>query len=69
MPMDLCDEQGVREELTLWKSMTLFLKYPEIKNSPNRQRHEYSFVRLIEKVWKGFSSQVNLDSRDKAVPD
>jgi hypothetical protein len=54
MPPDLSNEQGVREELTLWKAIGLCLKYPEIKNSPNRERHEYSFIRLVEKFGKDF---------------
>lgn len=53
IPPDLSDSEPT-EELTLWKAMQLCMKYPEIKNSQNRQRHEYSFVRLIEKLGKGF---------------
>ena len=54
MPTDLSNDEPVRDELTLWKAMELFLKYPEIRNSPNRERHEYSFVRLVEKFGKDF---------------
>ncbi|MBI5249919.1 MAG: tyrosine-type recombinase/integrase [Desulfomonile tiedjei] len=49
MPPDLCDEHVAKDELTLWRAIGLCLKYPEVKNSPNRQRHEYSFARLVEK--------------------
>jgi integrase len=54
IPSDLCDDHGRRDELTLWKAIQLCLKYPDLKNSPNRQRHEYSFTRLVEKWGKDF---------------
>jgi integrase len=53
MPADLSDNQPTGE-LSLWKAMELCMKYPEIKNSQNKKRHEYSFVRLIEKLGKDF---------------
>ncbi len=40
MPLDLFDNQPT-EELTLWKAIELCMKYPEIRNSQNRKRHEY----------------------------
>ncbi len=53
MPSDLSDNQPTGE-LTLWKAMELCMKYPEIRNSQNKKRHEYSFIRLIEKLGKEF---------------
>jgi integrase len=53
MPPDLCGDQPA-EELTLWRAMELCMKYPEIRNSPNKKRHEYSFIRLVEKLGKDF---------------
>ncbi len=53
-PPDLATEELVSEELTLWRGIELFLKYPEIKNSSNRQRHEYSLAHLVEKWGKNF---------------
>jgi integrase len=54
MPQDLFDGHLAPDELTLWKAVGLCLKYPEVKNSSNRQRHEYSFLRLVEKWGKDF---------------
>jgi len=54
LPPDLGTEELVSEELTLWKGIQLFLKYPEIKNSSNRERHEYSLAHLVEKWGKEF---------------
>ncbi|MBI5249460.1 MAG: site-specific integrase [Desulfomonile tiedjei] len=54
LPPDLGTEEKVEEELTLWKGIELCLKYPEIKNTPNRERLEYSFAHLVEKWGKDF---------------
>jgi len=54
LPPDLGTDEKVAEELTLWKAMELCLKYPEIKNTPNRERLEYSFAHLVEKWGKDF---------------
>jgi integrase len=53
IPADLSDNQPTGE-LTLWKAIALCLKYPEVKSSPNRRRHEYSFLRLVEKWGRDF---------------
>lgn len=45
-------EPEIRDELTLWKAMELCLKYPEVKNSPNRPRMKQCFVNLAEKLGK-----------------
>lgn len=54
LPPDLGTEEKVIEELTLWRAMELCLKYPEIKNTQNRERLEYSFAHLVEKWGKDF---------------
>ena len=40
IPRDLADEHSEQETLTLWRAVELCLMYPEVKNSPNRVRHE-----------------------------
>lgn len=54
LPPDLGTEEKVTEELTLWKAMELCLKYPEIRNTPNRERLEYSFAHLVDEWGKDF---------------
>lgn len=54
LPPDLGTEEKVAEELTLWKAIELCLKYPDVRNSTNRERHEQAFVRLVEKWGKDF---------------
>ena len=39
-------------ELTLWKAAEIFLKYPEIRNSPTRWRDQCSLVHLVAKLGK-----------------
>ncbi len=48
IPSDLSGEQSVREELTLWRAVELCLKYPDVRNSQNRERMEQHFARLVE---------------------
>jgi integrase len=52
VPCDLSGEQPEREELTLWRAVELFLKYPEISNSSTRERHEQAFVHIVEHFGK-----------------
>lgn len=44
----------VQEELTLWRAMQLCLKYPDVRNSANRDRHEQAFIHLVEKWGKEY---------------
>ncbi len=53
-PADLGTEEKILEELTLWKAIELCLKYPDVRNSQNRERHEQSFVHWVEKWGKDF---------------
>ena len=50
----LGSEELVSEELTLWKAIELCLKYPGVRNSSNRERHEQSFLHIVEKWGKDF---------------
>lgn len=54
LPPDLGLAEPIQDELTLWKAMELCLKYPDVRNSTNRERHEQAFVRLVEKMGKDF---------------
>jgi integrase len=46
--------EPAREELTLWKAIEMCLRYPDVRNSNNRERHEQAFVHLVEKWGKDF---------------
>ena len=39
---------GVQEEMTLWKAIDLFLNYPGIKDSRERERYVYAFIPLVK---------------------
>jgi integrase len=54
LPPDLGSGESIENALTLWKAMELCLKYPDVRNSTNRERHEQAFVHLIEKWGKDF---------------
>jgi integrase len=54
LPSDLGLAEPIQDELTLWKAMELCLKYPDVRNSANRERHEQAFVRLVDKWGKDF---------------
>ena len=43
-----------REDLTLWKAIQLCLMDPEVKESANRERHEYCFPHIVEHWGKDF---------------
>jgi integrase len=47
IPSDLGSEEAVQEELTLWKAAEIFLKYPEIKDSRERERYQQCLAHLI----------------------
>ena len=40
--------QGPAEELTLWRAIQLFLKYPDVRESATRLRHEITLNHLTE---------------------
>jgi integrase len=54
MPPGLLLQENVKDELTLWKAVTLFLKHPEIKDSYTRERHEHGLAHVIEKWGREF---------------
>lgn len=47
-------EPETKEKLTFWKAIELFLMYPEIKNSPNRERHIAALGNVIEEFGKDY---------------
>lgn len=36
------------DELTLWKAIELTLKYPDVRNNPNRERMQQAFTHVVE---------------------
>ena len=52
IPTDLGKEELVAGDLTLWKAIELCLKYPRVRNSSNRERHEQSFLHIVEQFGK-----------------
>jgi integrase len=54
MPPGLLLQEELTVVLTLWDSVTLFLKHPEIKGSAVRERHEYCLTHLVEHWGKDF---------------
>ena len=47
MPSDLWKEDPAPNELTLWRGVRLFLTYPGIAESPNRERYQQSFTHMV----------------------
>ena len=47
IPPDLLGEDPALEALTLWKATELCLRYPEIRDSSNRERMEQCFVHVV----------------------
>jgi integrase len=54
LPVELGGDRMPKEELTLWRAMELCLKYPGVKDSANRGRHEQAFLHVVEKWGKDF---------------
>lgn len=52
LPVDLAPAELVREELTLWKGIEIFLNYPEIKQSAEKERYVMCFTHLVEHFGK-----------------
>lgn len=52
IPSGLVLEEGVRKELTLWKSIELCLTYPDVRTSENRERLTQCFLHLAERFGK-----------------
>lgn len=50
LPAGLIMHEEVKSELTLWDAIIMFLKHPEIKDTPNRERHEYCLAHIVEKI-------------------
>lgn len=52
LPQDLAPQEPVRDELTLWKAIEIFLNYPEIKQSSEMDRYISCFTHLVEHFGK-----------------
>ncbi len=52
MPIDLGDTQPVREELTLWRAVEIFLNYPGIRESKTKERYIYALKHLVGHLGK-----------------
>ncbi len=52
IPADLLTDAPVRTELTLWNGIELCLKAPEVKTSSMNERHQQSFIHLVERWGK-----------------
>jgi len=55
LPEEFDGERTPKAQLTLWRASELFCKYPEIKASPGKWRHEFSLIHLVEKLGKDTS--------------
>jgi hypothetical protein len=53
-PPGLLLQENMKDELTLWKAVTLFPKPPEIKDSSILERHEHGLAHVIEECGKDF---------------
>lgn len=42
------------DELTLWKGVEICIKSPQVRNTPNRERHEQSFVHIVQYFGREF---------------
>ncbi|MFH1117273.1 MAG: site-specific integrase [Pseudomonadota bacterium] len=52
IPSDLGDSKPVKEELTLWRAVEIFLNYPGIKESPTKERYIYALRHVIGWIGK-----------------
>jgi integrase len=52
LPQDLAPQESVQQELTLWRGIEIFLNYPEIKGSAERERYVMCFTHLVEHFGK-----------------
>ncbi len=52
LPADLGDSKPVKEEVTLWRAVELFLNYPGIKNSKTKERYVYALRHVVGHLGK-----------------
>jgi len=52
LPPDLGGADPVREELTLWRAIEIFVNYPSVKESRTRQRYVYCLAHVVRKLGK-----------------
>jgi integrase len=54
IPSGLLLHEELAAVLTVWDSVTLFLKHPDVKESAVRERHEYCLTHLVEHWGRDF---------------
>ncbi len=54
-PLSLAGEVEAKEELTLGKAEELFLAYPEVRNSANRERYKQCLAHIVKKFGKDYA--------------
>ncbi len=52
LPPDLAPQEQVQQELTLWRGVEIFLNYPEISRSAEKERYVMCFAHLVEHFGK-----------------
>ncbi|MGO9120497.1 MAG: tyrosine-type recombinase/integrase [Desulfomonilaceae bacterium] len=52
IPSDLSGKDLVKEELIMWKAVDLFVNYPEIRQSPTRERYASALTHLVRLLGK-----------------
>ncbi|MEW6352218.1 MAG: site-specific integrase [Thermodesulfobacteriota bacterium] len=50
LPGELAPVEKPREELTLWHACELFMRYPSIRDSKSRWRHEIALSHIVERL-------------------
>ncbi|MBI5250551.1 MAG: hypothetical protein HY912_13755 [Desulfomonile tiedjei] len=57
IPLTLAEDPDIRQELTLWKALELFLKYPEVRKSAKRDRYQQCLIHLVETFGKDYPNK------------
>lgn len=52
IPPDLLDESEIKQELTLWRSIDIFLNYPTVRDCKAKERYLYALKNLVLKIGK-----------------
>jgi integrase len=52
LPSELAPQEPITEELTVWKAAEFFLKYPEIRDSKEKERYQQCILHLVKHFGK-----------------
>lgn len=52
IPEDLSGNEPVKEELTLWRALEIFLNYPDVRTSSTKDRYKSCSFHLVRKLGK-----------------